>query len=128
MISRREFLQASVAASAIVGISGFGNWSKLSAQQALTQDQLLQFDHDGRRFLVALAHSLVPCRCRAGCLPRARIARDVPRSSVAALPRCRQALQPGTAARPPALPPPARPAMRLARAVNMTNSIVAAMR
>ncbi|MCF8510286.1 MAG: thiosulfohydrolase SoxB [Rhodobacteraceae bacterium] len=52
MISRREFLQASVAASAIVGISGFGNWSKLSAQQALTQDQLLQFDDFGNVTLI----------------------------------------------------------------------------
>jgi sulfur-oxidizing protein SoxB len=36
MISRRDFLQASVAASAIVGASGVGNWSKLAAQQTLT--------------------------------------------------------------------------------------------
>jgi sulfur-oxidizing protein SoxB len=42
-ISRREFLQADVAASVIVGVSGFGNWSRLAAQQALTQDRLLQF-------------------------------------------------------------------------------------
>lgn len=52
MITRREFLQASVAASAIVGLSGFGNWSKLAAQQALTQDQLLQFDDFGNVTLV----------------------------------------------------------------------------
>ena len=52
MITRREFLQASVAASAIVGISGFGNWSRLAAQQALTQDQLLQFDTFGNITLV----------------------------------------------------------------------------
>ena len=52
MITRREFLQASVAASAIVGISGFGNWSKLAAQQALTQDQLLQFDDFGNVTLI----------------------------------------------------------------------------
>ncbi|MHA1127754.1 MAG: thiosulfohydrolase SoxB [Alphaproteobacteria bacterium] len=47
MISRRDFLQASVAASAIVGASGVGNWSKLAAQQSLTQDQLLDFDTMG---------------------------------------------------------------------------------
>lgn len=41
MISRRHFLQASVAASALVGASGFGNWGKLAAQQVLTQDDLL---------------------------------------------------------------------------------------
>ena len=52
MITRREFLQASVAASAIVGISGFGNWSKLAAQQALSQDQLLQFDDFGNVTLI----------------------------------------------------------------------------
>lgn len=52
MISRREFLQASVAASAIVGASGFGNWSKLAAQQALTQDQLLEFDTFGNVTLI----------------------------------------------------------------------------
>lgn len=52
MITRREFLQASVAASAIYGISGFGNWSKLAAQQALTQDQLLQFEDFGNVTLI----------------------------------------------------------------------------
>lgn len=52
MITRREFLQASVAASAIVGISGFGNWSRLAAQQALTQDQLLQFEDFGNVTLI----------------------------------------------------------------------------
>jgi sulfur-oxidizing protein SoxB len=52
MISRREFLQASVAASAIVGLSGFGNWSKLAAQQALTEGQLLQFDDFGNVTLI----------------------------------------------------------------------------
>jgi len=52
MITRREFLQASVAASAIVGISGFGNWSKLAAQQALTEDQLLAFEDFGNVTLV----------------------------------------------------------------------------
>ena len=52
MITRREFLQASVAASAIYGASGFGNWSRLAAQQALTQDQLLQFDDFGNVTLI----------------------------------------------------------------------------
>jgi sulfur-oxidizing protein SoxB len=52
MISRREFLQASVAASAIVGASGLGGWSRLAAQQALTQDQLLQFDDYGNVTLI----------------------------------------------------------------------------
>jgi len=52
MISRRDFLQASVAASAIVGASGVGNWSKLAAQQTLTQDQLLNFDTVGNVTLI----------------------------------------------------------------------------
>jgi len=52
MISRRDFLQASVAASAIVGASGIGNWSKLAAQQRLTQDQLLDFDTTGNVTLI----------------------------------------------------------------------------
>ncbi|QYK42919.1 MAG: thiosulfohydrolase SoxB [Paracoccaceae bacterium] len=52
MISRREFLQASVAASAIVGASGLGRWSRLAAQQALTQEQLLAFQDFGNVTLV----------------------------------------------------------------------------
>ncbi|PIE14455.1 MAG: thiosulfohydrolase SoxB [Rhodobacterales bacterium] len=53
MISRRDFLQVSMAASAMVGASGFGNWARLAAQQALTQDQLLEFDTFGN---VTLMH------------------------------------------------------------------------
>lgn len=52
MISRREFLQASVAASALFGASGFGNWSKVAAQQSLTQDDLLRFDTFGNVSLI----------------------------------------------------------------------------
>lgn len=52
MISRRDFLQAGMAASALVGVSGFGHWSRLAAQQALTQDQLLQFDTFGNVSLI----------------------------------------------------------------------------
>ena len=52
MISRRDFLQTSMAASAILGASSFGNWSKLAAQQALSQDQLLQFDTFGNVSLI----------------------------------------------------------------------------
>lgn len=52
MISRREFLQASVAASALWGASGIGNWSRLAAQQALTQDKLLEFDSFGNVTLI----------------------------------------------------------------------------
>jgi sulfur-oxidizing protein SoxB len=52
MISRRDFLQVGMAASAIVGGSGFGNWARLAAQQQLTQDQLLQFDTFGNVSLI----------------------------------------------------------------------------
>lgn len=41
-----------MAASALVGASGFGNWGRLAAQQKLTQDQLLQFDTYGNISLV----------------------------------------------------------------------------
>ncbi len=52
MISRRDFLQASMAASAIYGASGFGEWGKLAAQQRLTQDDLLGFDTFGNVSLI----------------------------------------------------------------------------
>ena len=52
MISRRDFLQVSMAASALYGASGVGNWSKLAAQQSLTQDQLLEFDTFGNISLI----------------------------------------------------------------------------
>ena len=52
MISRRDFLQASMATSAIYGASGFGNWSRLAAQQSMTQDKLLEFDTFGNVSLI----------------------------------------------------------------------------
>ncbi|WP_299614970.1 thiosulfohydrolase SoxB [uncultured Tateyamaria sp.] len=52
MISRRDFLQVGMAASALIGASGFGNWARLAAQQALTQDQLLNFDTFGNVSLI----------------------------------------------------------------------------
>lgn len=52
MISRRDFLQVGMAASAILGGSGFGNWARLAAQQQLTQDQLLQFETFGNVSLI----------------------------------------------------------------------------
>lgn len=52
MIARRDFLQATIAASAVYGASGVGNWSRLAAQQALTQDQLLEFDTLGNVTLI----------------------------------------------------------------------------
>ncbi|KKL72223.1 hypothetical protein LCGC14_2087060 [marine sediment metagenome] len=52
MISRRHFLQAGMAASALYGGSSFGNWSRLAAQQAMTQDDLLNFETSGNVTLV----------------------------------------------------------------------------
>ncbi|MEZ5684926.1 MAG: thiosulfohydrolase SoxB [Paracoccaceae bacterium] len=52
MISRREFIQASLAASTILGASGLSRWSRAMAQQALTQDQLLEFDTFGNVTLI----------------------------------------------------------------------------
>ena len=52
MISRRDFLQVGMAASALYGASGFGNWARLAAQQKLTQDQLLNFDTYGNVSLI----------------------------------------------------------------------------
>ncbi len=52
MISRRDFLQASMAASAIYGASGFGEWGRLAAQQVITQDDLLGFEAFGNVSLI----------------------------------------------------------------------------
>lgn len=52
MISRRDFLQTSMAAAALYGSSGFGNWARVAAQQSLTQDQLLEFDTFGNVSLI----------------------------------------------------------------------------
>ena len=52
MLSRRDFLQVSMAASSLYGASGFGNWAKLAAQQKLNQNQLLEFENFGNVSLV----------------------------------------------------------------------------
>ena len=52
MISRCDFLQVAMATTALYGASGIGNWSRLAAQQALTQDDLLQFDTFGNVTLI----------------------------------------------------------------------------
>ncbi|MEO0751863.1 MAG: thiosulfohydrolase SoxB [Pseudomonadota bacterium] len=52
MISRRDFLQVGMAASAILGGSGFGQWARLAAQQSLSQDQLLEFETFGNVSLI----------------------------------------------------------------------------
>ena len=53
MVSRREFLMASVAASAIAGGGLIGSWSRAAAQQALSEDALLGFEPFGN---VTLLH------------------------------------------------------------------------
>ncbi|WP_147124240.1 thiosulfohydrolase SoxB [Shimia ponticola] len=50
MISRRDFLQMGMAAAALYG--GTQPWSRVAAQQSLTQDQLLQFDTFGNVSLI----------------------------------------------------------------------------
>ncbi|WP_353474636.1 thiosulfohydrolase SoxB [Salipiger sp. H15] len=52
MISRRDFLQVSMAAAALYGGSGFGNWARLAAQQRLTQDDLLAMPAFGNVSLI----------------------------------------------------------------------------
>ena len=52
MISRRDFLQVGMATSAIYGASNFGSFSKLAAQQKLSQDDLLRFDTYGNVSLI----------------------------------------------------------------------------
>ncbi|MBV1864222.1 MAG: thiosulfohydrolase SoxB [Rhodobacteraceae bacterium] len=52
MISRRDFLQASVAASAIYSAYGVSNLSRAIAQQSMTQDQLLDFNRTGNVTLI----------------------------------------------------------------------------
>ncbi|WP_273501507.1 thiosulfohydrolase SoxB [Paracoccus sphaerophysae] len=52
MTTRRDFLQTGLAASAVLAGLGFGNVTRALAQQALTQDQLLQFDDFGNLTLI----------------------------------------------------------------------------
>ena len=57
MISRREMLQLGLASSAALAGLGFGNLPRAFAQQALTQDQLLQFDDFGNLTLIHITDS-----------------------------------------------------------------------
>jgi len=52
MISRREFMQAAAATSAVLGAGMSGRWSAMAANQSLTQNQLLDFDSFGNVTLV----------------------------------------------------------------------------
>lgn len=52
MISRREFLAATTALSALPALGVLGNWSRAAAQQTLSQNQLLDFESFGNVTLV----------------------------------------------------------------------------
>lgn len=52
MLSRRDFLQVSMAASAALGASSYNAWAKMAATQSLTQDKLLEFDTFGNLSLI----------------------------------------------------------------------------
>ena len=52
MLSRRDFLQVGMATAALYGSSGFGNFSKLAAQQKINQNDLLEFDTYGNVSLI----------------------------------------------------------------------------
>ena len=52
MFSRREFLMAATATSALLGSGMAGNWSRLLAQQGLTEDLLLGMQPKGNLTLV----------------------------------------------------------------------------
>ncbi len=52
MFSRREFLMAATATSALLGSGMAGSWSRLMAQQALSEDRLLEMEPKGQLTLV----------------------------------------------------------------------------
>ena len=52
MIARRDFLQMAMSTTAVYGAPSFGAWSRLSAQQRMTQDKLLAFDSFGNVSLI----------------------------------------------------------------------------
>lgn len=55
MISRRDFLQATAAASVLVAGSGMGSLGRAAAQQRLTQDDILRFDPLGTVTILYIA-------------------------------------------------------------------------
>jgi sulfur-oxidizing protein SoxB len=90
MISRRDFLQATAAASAIVAASGLGPLGRVAAQQRLTQADILKFDPLGTVTLLHVTDihaqlvplyfrepSIRPIR-RSGATTRSRTVRRTP--------------------------------------------------
>ena len=55
MISRRDFLQATAAASALATSSGLGPLGRAAAQQKLTQAEILKFDPLGTVTILHIA-------------------------------------------------------------------------
>ncbi len=67
MISKREFLQATAAAAALMAGSGLGPLGRVAAQQRLTQSDILRFDPLGSLTILYLADThaqLVPLHFR----------------------------------------------------------------
>jgi S-sulfosulfanyl-L-cysteine sulfohydrolase len=67
MISRRDFVQAATAASAIAAASGLGPVGRAAAQQRLTQQDILRFENKGNVTLLHVADihaQLVPIHFR----------------------------------------------------------------
>ncbi len=52
MVSRREFIQAGLAGSALLAGSGLGSIGRLAAQQRLSEEELLRFDATGNVTLI----------------------------------------------------------------------------
>ncbi len=52
MLSRRDFLQVGMAASALAGLPACGQWARAAARQSLSQDQLLDFKTFGNLSLI----------------------------------------------------------------------------
>jgi sulfur-oxidizing protein SoxB len=71
MISRRHFVQAAMATTALYGASGFGNWSRLAAQQVLSQDDLIGSSDFGNVSLIHITD--IHAQTAADLFPRAGV-------------------------------------------------------
>ena len=55
MITRREFVQAALAAGMLTAAGGLGNWSRLAARQGLSEEAILEFEPLGNVTLVHIS-------------------------------------------------------------------------
>ena len=55
MITRREFVQAALAAGMLSAAGGLGNWSRLAARQGLSEEAILEFEPLGNVTLVHIS-------------------------------------------------------------------------